>query len=143
MSVFIDIAEEMKAAIEEVVPSSELAVIVDQQKKLASEFAKHIGKVKGGVAIIEFLSASSIDQDAGGPTLNAKYALTLWGKSIILEGAEKLPLDALLETICKKLHHHQVPNKHCNQATLVTDIKTINNEHYLIYQVSLTKQIHL
>jgi hypothetical protein len=142
MSKFLDIADAMKTAIESVVETTDIKVVVDRQSNLQSHFDQHIGKVKAGVAIIKFNSSSSTSDDAEGPRMNGKYTITIVGYAVLRAG--KTLLDDIVETICKKLHHWKdVTTNHCQNEAYVTNLQVVEDGKHIAYQISLKKVIQL
>lgn len=141
MSLFLDIADAMARHIEASIPKEELAVVVDRQKDLSAELAKHLGKVSGGVLIIEFLGASSNDLDAYPPNMSASYQLTLWAKPVLRKG--KTSALGLVETICRLLHHWRGEDYHCYSDLFIESCNLVASREALIYAIKAKKTINI
>lgn len=140
MSKFLDTADAMKAHLEDAIDSSELAIIVDRQKDIQSEVDKHLVKLKGGVAAIEFLSANNSAAVGDALNLQADYSVTLITTPILRAG--KTPAADLLERICKALNGWQEDAQaHCYNKVHVKSVRLIQNPRFLIYQIKASKRV--
>ena len=86
MSAFIDRADEIKAVIDGLFDEDTISCVVDKQMDIKSQFDKSIGRIKGGVVIVDWKGLSKINPD--GVTLRgtASYQLTCIYKPILRDG---------------------------------------------------------
>lgn len=138
MSKLYQTAEALAAHLGTVVPESELAIVVDRQKDLQAEVNKSIGKVKGGVAVVEWGGVSQIDARASQLRGTSNFVVTVICKPVLRAKAGQLPADDLVEQLADAMHHwHPEPEKPsaCRDRMEVTAIQPVNHPQYLIYSI--------
>lgn len=136
MSLFYDTCDEIKELIESRFDSCEVAVVVDRQKDIASEFNKMIGKVSGGVVVIEWNGSNRTEDNVQVLRTNNTYFITVITHPVIRD-EDKMLADELVEQIALLLHHwlpEGAVSKHHNRME-VTSILPASNSNYLIYQI--------
>lgn len=144
MSLFFDIAEELKADLAEVVCADDMEIIINKQADVRSQFNTFIKQVKGAVGIIEFIGAKNRNLSSNGKelSLDANYFLSLWAKPTLRKGKE--PIDDILELCAETIHGWAgTETFHCTQKAKVTDIKQEPDDTFTMYVIYFTKPIYL
>ena len=143
MSAFFDRADEIGARIESLFGAGEIAVVVDRQKDIASEFKKHIGKVKGGVVVVEWRGAPSINADLDELRMTTRFAVTVVCKPVIREKAGQASADDIVQTIAASLHNW-IPEvgAHCMDELKVSSIAPVSSPQFLIYVINIEQPIN-
>lgn len=141
MSAFLDIADQIKTQLESVIFTLELDVVVDRQKDIASELKARLGKVKGGVAVVEVGDAKNPDPE-GELSFDQNYIVTLVTNPILRKG--NTPADELLERICKALHSwkYEADLAHYYEMQ-VNSFALVKHPQLLIYQVKLSTRFSI
>lgn len=141
MSKFLDISEAIKTRLEEEFGEGEIIVIVERQKEILSEVNKNLGKVKGGVVVVELLGGRSADENAKSPVMSTEYAINLVTSPTLRKG--KTPADTLLQKICQAMHRWRLDDDEYYEQTNVGSFNILPHPNFLIYQVKIKKTINL
>ena len=141
MSVYLDRADQMATLIEGLFDDGQVSVVVDRQKDITAEFNKRIGKVKGGVAVIEWLGANNANVDLDDLRVASKYSVTVITKPIIRDHADLLPIDDLVESIASALHGYNPDVNHCLDSMRVTSIDPVANQQFRIYIIRVEQDL--
>jgi len=141
MSVFLDRADEMATLITGLFDDGEVAVVVDRQKDLSSEFNKQMGKVRGGVVVIEWLGATNVNLDLDDFRFSSRYAISVITKPIIRDQSDRLPIDDLIETISTSLHGYNPDAVHCMNEMKVTSIDPVANQQFRIFIIRAEQEL--
>jgi len=142
MSVYLDRADEMATLIEGLFDAGEVAVVVDRQKDLTSEFNKQMGKVRGGVVVIEWIGANNVNVDLDDLRLNSRYSVTVITKPIIRDQSDRLPIDDLIESIAAALHGYNPDVLHCMNEMKVTSIDPVANQQFRIFIIRAEQELY-
>lgn len=141
MSIWFDRADALATRIEGLFTNpDEVAVVVDRQKDIVSEFNKRIGKVKGGVVIIEWSGATNVSPDLDALRVTSRYAITVITKPIIRDQSDKLPIDDLLETITNGIHLWNPDQAHCMDEMRVISIEPVPNQQFRIFVIRVEQE---
>lgn len=146
MSEFFNRAEQMATFIKGLFDDGEVEVMVDFQKDLKSQFDKHVGRVKGGVMIVEWRGVSSTDRDLNHLRAKSTYVIHVICKPIIREKEGLLRADELVEKAAASLHHwHPEPGTpFCNDTRFeVVSVLPVNHPQYVIYTITGEMKIQL
>jgi hypothetical protein len=141
MSVYLDRADQMATLIEGLFDDGQVAVVVDRQKDITAEFNKRIGKVKGGVAVIEWLGALTANVDLDDLRVASKYSVTVITKPITRDHAGLLPIDDLVESIASALHGYNPDANHCLDSMRVISIDPVANQQFRIYIIRVEQDL--
>lgn len=142
MSVYLDRADEMATLITGLFDDGEIAVVVDRQKDLTSEFNKQMGKVRGGVVVIEWIGANNVNIDLDDLRVNSRYSITVITKPIIRDQSERLPIDDLIETIASALHGYNPDALHCLESMRVISIDPVANQQFRIFIIRAEQELN-
>lgn len=143
MSAFYDRADEIAARIETLFGAGEIAVIVDRQKDIASEFNKMIGRMKGGVAIVEWRGAPNVNEDLDELRMTSRFSVTVICKPVIRKAHGQKTADDIAETIAGSLHQwNPEAGSHCMNEMRVTGIDPFNHAKFLIYVINVEQQLN-
>lgn len=146
MSVILDVADQLQTHIEQSISADQVAVVVDRQKDIANEVKKNLGKISGGVAVIEWGGLDSIDGSAKKVRGQNGYTITLICKPIIRATEDRTPSATLVEQLSSVVHHwHPEPDspRACRERLEVVSISPINNPKFLIYSIRCQMTIQL
>ena len=141
MSVYLDRADQMATLIEGLFDDGQVAFVVDRQKDITAEFNKRIGKVEGGVAVVEWLGALTAKVDLDDLRVASKYSVTVITKPIMRDHAGLLPIDDLVETIAASLHGYNPDANHCLDSMRVISIDPVANQQFRIYIIRVEQDL--
>ena len=135
MSVFLDKADQIAARLQADPGLSSVAVLVDRQKDIASEFKKRIEKVKGGVVIILFdgYRPDSGEFAQSDDVLISSFSITVWAKPVLRK--DQPPADDLVEAVHTSLHGWKQDD--CRFRAVVNRGRLINNPRFLIHELQV------
>lgn len=132
MSAFLDKADEIATRLAAVPELASVAILVDRQKDIASEFNKAMGKAKGGVIIILFDGYRTHEEEVAESLVVSSYSITVWTKPVLRAGSP--PSDDLVEAVHKSLHGWQ-HDGYCHNNAIVRRGRIIPNQRFLIHEL--------
>lgn len=134
MSTFLDKADEIADRLRAVTRLESVEIIVDRQKDIAAEFAKAMGKAKGGVIIILFDGYRPNDEDVAESVLISSYSITIWTKPILR--GDQAPADDIVEETHRALHGWK-HDFYCQHNAIVRSGRIIPDQRFLIHELQL------
>jgi len=137
MSVFYDNADQIKERIETIYDEKTIIAIVHRQKDIKSEFERVQARIKGAVAVIEWIGAKDFIDLESALRSKATYSLLMIFKPVIRDPHET-KADDILESVAKSLHGWELSNAvHCSQEVELESILPIQDPNFLIYEIRL------
>lgn len=134
MSAFLTKAEEIADRLRAVTELESVEIIVDRQKDIAAEFAKAMGKAKGGVIIIFFDGYRPNEEDVAESLLVSSYSITVWTKPVLRTG--QAAADDLVEAVHRSLHGWQ-HDFYCQNNAIVRSGRIIPDQRFLIHELQI------
>ena len=134
MSAFLDKADQIADHLKTIPALSSVEILVDRQKDMPSEFAKAMGKAKGGVVIIFFSGYTPNDEEVAESVLISSFSVTIWTKPILRSSQPKA--DDLVEAVHRALHGWK-HDFYCQHNAIVRRGRIVPNDRFLIHELEL------
>lgn len=141
MSAFLDMSNLIKTNLEGVAALSDVTILVDHQKDIASEFNKAIAKIKGGVVTIFFDSYAPAEEEVANSRVISNFVLLVWTKPILRDGATAA--DDLVSEIHKALQGWVPEGNSCRDKATIVRGRIVPNTRFLIHELRLKIKHHL
>ncbi len=135
MSAFLDKADEIKARLEAVPALDDVAILVDRQKDIASDFQKALAKKKGAVTVILFNGYQPYEEGIADSLVSSEFVITVFTKPILRSNAAT-KADDMVSEIHKSLHGWEQSHS-CRDRASVTRGRIIPNDRFLIHEIRI------
>ena len=131
----------MRETLYEKIDEEEFPIIIYEPSDVKQEFEKKLAMTRGAVGILKFLSAAPLEEKKSTRAMNGRYVLTFWSKVTLTKNLT--PVLDIAERAVVAMHRWNNDFEHCSQKAKLGTLKLVENDNYLIYAITITKQVTL